>query len=113
MIPGAQKKREASMREDPAAKTKSNRSEDAGRRRFCQTACVSGFAAAGGLATFVLTTPQRAQGVTMGRNAGASDAELPAGAAAAQERGDTDEQRIADLVSGNHILFDQGVLDGF
>jgi ribulose-5-phosphate 4-epimerase/fuculose-1-phosphate aldolase len=49
----------------------------------------------------------------MRRNAAASDAELPAGAAAAQEGSDTDEQRIADLVSGNHILFDQGVLDGF
>ena len=65
------------MRECRAAKTKSNRSADAGRRRFCQTACVSGFAAAGGLATFVLAAPQWAQGATMGRNADTSDAELP------------------------------------
>jgi len=34
-------------------------------------------------------------------------------AASAQTPADTDEQRIADLVTANHILFDLGVLDGF
>jgi len=34
-------------------------------------------------------------------------------ASAAQSLADTDEQRIAELVVANHILFDQGVLDGF
>jgi len=34
-------------------------------------------------------------------------------ATAAQSSAETDEQRIADLVVANHILFDQGVLDGF
>jgi ribulose-5-phosphate 4-epimerase/fuculose-1-phosphate aldolase len=32
---------------------------------------------------------------------------------AARRIPDTDEQRISDLVAGNHILFDQGVVDGF
>ena len=36
--------------------------------------------------------------------------QLPPGAG---EPGDTDESRIADLVEGNHILADEGVLDGF
>lgn len=31
----------------------------------------------------------------------------------AGDPGDTDESRIADLIEGNHILADEGVLDGF
>lgn len=37
----------------------------------------------------------------------------PAGAETAAVHPDTDEQRIADLITANHILFDQGVLDAF
>jgi ribulose-5-phosphate 4-epimerase/fuculose-1-phosphate aldolase len=37
----------------------------------------------------------------------------PAARAQAPPAADTDEQRIADLVLANHILADQGVLDGF
>jgi ribulose-5-phosphate 4-epimerase/fuculose-1-phosphate aldolase len=35
------------------------------------------------------------------------------GAGGSSDSHDSDEQRIADLVTGNHILFDQGVVDGF
>jgi ribulose-5-phosphate 4-epimerase/fuculose-1-phosphate aldolase len=45
---------------------------------------------------------------------GQEGASRTAGAPGAASRiPDTDEQRISDLVTGNHILFDQGVVDGF
>jgi len=108
---------------------------DAGRRRFCLASCLSGFAAAaaGGVASFLGVMPLWAEGASMGKSfsvsspesgglasgsydsaSGSSNAALLAGASPAQDGGgDTDEQRIADLVTGNHILFDQGVVDGF
>lgn len=50
--------------------------------------------------------------LTIGFPPAASAAATPAQAGAAASS-DSDEQRIADLVTGNHILFDQGVVDGF
>jgi ribulose-5-phosphate 4-epimerase/fuculose-1-phosphate aldolase len=97
--------------------------------------CLGGYlaTAAGGVASFLGGMPPRAEGASMGKSfsvsspeagglaagsydsvSGSSDADLSAGVPPAQDgRGDTDEQRIADLVMGNHILFDQGVVDGF
>jgi len=80
---------------------RSRETVDTGRRLFCLAGSLSVFAAgaAGGVASFLAVMPQGAQG-----------ASVPP---AQDTQGDTDEQRIADLVTGNHILFDQGVVDGF
>jgi len=84
---------------------------DAGRRRFCLASCLSGFAAAAAadVTSFLGVMPRWAEGASMGKSFAVTSLVPPV-----QNGGDdTDEQRIADLVTGNHILFDQGVVDGF
>ena len=73
---------------------------NARRREFCRASCLFGVAAAtAGFASFFELMP-------------ATFAATPTQSGAA-ESDDSDDQRIADLVAGNHILFDQGVVDGF
>lgn len=72
---------------------------DAGRRRFCRAGFLS--AAAAGVAFFFSFTGDKLEGEDMAQSS------------LTQTSGDSDEQRIADLVTANHILFDQGVVDGF
>jgi ribulose-5-phosphate 4-epimerase/fuculose-1-phosphate aldolase len=68
------------------------------RREFCRAsylfgvaAATAGFAPFFGLASAAVAAPVQA---------------------VAADSADSDDQRIADLVTGNHILFDQGVVDG-
>ena len=75
------------------------------RREFCAASCLSGLATATTRFASLLgvafeMSPSRSAATT-----------APAQSAAASS--DSDEQRVADLVTGNHILFDQGVVDGF
>jgi len=57
----------------------------------------------GAIAAFSLASAAAAESAQEGTPRPAGTARIP----------DTEEQRINDLVTGNHILFDQGVLDGF
>ena len=78
---------------------------DSGRRTFCAAGCLSGWAAAtAGFASLLGITSEASS---------TSAATTASAQSAGAGPGDSDEQRIADLVTGNHILFDQGVVDGF
>ena len=79
---------------------------DSGRREFCLAGCSSAWAAAITRFAFLLGLSLEMYPAT------SAETTAPAQAAAAASS-DSDEQRIADLVTGNHILFDQGVVDGF
>jgi ribulose-5-phosphate 4-epimerase/fuculose-1-phosphate aldolase len=77
------------------------------RREFCLASCLYGLvAAAARFAPFA---------GLMDLTAATATAAVPAqgSAGGSPDAHDSDEQRIADLVTGNHILFDQGVVDGF
>ena len=75
------------------------------RREFCAASCLSGLAAATARVASLL-------GVAFEMSHSTSAATTaPTQSSAAPS--DSDEQRVADLVTGNHILFDQGVVDGF
>ena len=77
----------------------SGRKFNSRRREFCRASCLFGVAAAAaGFASFWDLTPGGSAG-TPAQSGGTASA-------------DSDDQRIADLVAGNHILFDQGVVDG-
>lgn len=92
-----------------------------GRRRFCQASLSALAAAIPGLG--LLGAGPAANSAT---TPGLSSPKMPQSVSSSQSgnahsishsntisHADNDDQRIADLVTGNHILFDQGVVDGF
>ena len=76
------------------------------RREFCAAGCLSGLAA-------VTTRFASLVGVAFEMSSSTSAGVTARAQSAATGSSDSDEQRVADLVTGNHILFDQGVVDGF
>jgi ribulose-5-phosphate 4-epimerase/fuculose-1-phosphate aldolase len=74
---------------------------DVHRRRFCLAGWASGLLAGAASAGVVSFSNLSAKDL--------SEDALPA----QREDDDTDEQRIADLVTGNLILYNEGVVDGF
>jgi len=76
------------------------------RREFCGASCLSALAVAATRFASLL-------GVAFEMFPSTSSATTASAQSAAAASNDSDEQRVADLVTGNHILFDQGVVDGF
>jgi hypothetical protein len=77
-----------------------------GWREFCAAGCLSALAVATtGFASLLGIAFE------MSRSASAAVTVPPQSSSAGSS--DSDEKRVADLVTGNHILFDQGVVDGF
>ncbi len=79
---------------------------DSSRREFCAIGCFSGLATAATRFASLL-------GVAFETYPAASAATTAPAQSAAAASSDSDEQRVADLETANHILFDQGVVDGF
>jgi ribulose-5-phosphate 4-epimerase/fuculose-1-phosphate aldolase len=75
------------------------------RREFCRAGSVYGLAAA---AARFASLRAMVTGLAPATSSAGAPAQAGAGGSA-----DSDDQRIADLIAGNHILFDQGVVDGF
>src|SRR5262249_4069926 len=81
-----------------------------GQRVYVDRRTFLSAAAASGAASLLNSPSSQAEGSISSRSA----APNPAARAVAQTgAGDTDEQRVDDLVLANHILWDQSVVDGF
>jgi len=79
------------------------RESNSSRREFCLNSCFFGLAVStAGFVSFL--------GVALDLTPATSAATTAQSNAA--DAADSDDQRIAELVTGNHILFDQGVVDG-
>lgn len=87
-----------------------------GRRRFCRASLSALAAAIPGLWCLMGSVPAANSAVPPGTSStnnaqGLSPSQI--GNEDSTSHSDSDAQRVSDVVTGNHILFDQGVVDGF